>query len=341
MQINIVRTCGISVISLIMCPVLWSCRASTGHPIEETAGKRDNVESVQLISIDSTLPPMHSNSNLIISGDTLIIYDGQQRDRLFAAYDIASERYVGSFGKFGTGPGEMSYLGGLYADRGGNIFALNTGRMTLQGINMEKALSDSTCKAFDKVRLDNSDYMTLFVTPHYVNDTTVLCSLYGPGESGFSSRLGRFNPDSGAATFIDTVSSGDVGKCQIAVDINQNIIASTGYTHDRIKIFDTDGNLKKTIYGPDYKEKHDGVSYYFSSPVIAGDRLYVSYNGSDIRNDNSVYGKDIFVMDLDGKYIKTLHLEAKVNDMKYHHGTNRLFIHTDGEPQFGYIQLDD
>lgn len=335
-----VKTIGILILLFILCPVFWSCKAKTGHPEVETVEKRDIEEMVQLVSIDNTLPPVHSNSTLLVSGDTLLIYDGKQSDNLFAAYDIVRNRYIGSFGKSGSGPGEMSYLGGLYTDGNGTVYAINTGRMCLQGIGIREVLLDSTQKAFDKVRLDKSDYMTLFVTPHYVNDTTVLCSLYGPGESGFTSRLGRFNPMTGSGTFIDTVSSGDVGKCQVAADLKQNVIVTTGYTHDRISIFDAEGNLKKIIYGPDYQEQHDGATYYFSSPVIAGERLYVSYNGEDARKEHTVYGKNIIVMDLDGKYVKTLRLDARVNDMAYHEKTNRLFVHTDGDPQFGYIQLD-
>ena len=51
-------------------------------------------------------------------------------------------------------------------------------------------------------------------------------------------------------------------------------------------------------------------------------------------------GTDIIVMDLDGKYLKTLRFDAPLGAMIYHEKSNRLYLSTEGEPQFGYLQLD-
>jgi len=247
--------------------------------------------------------------------------------------------YIGSFGKYGDGPGEMANLGACYLAPDGILYATNNNHMKQQGVEIDKALQDSTYKAFDKVRLDTSEGLLLFLTPTYVNDTTVICTLYKSARDGFETHVGRFNPMTGTACVLDTLGGKDVGKSLVATDVARNIVFAASSTHDRIRIFDLDGNLKKTVYGPDFKEKQENGVIYFGQPVIAGDRIYVSYKGTEISDVG--FGSDIIVMDLNGKYIKTLHNESPVSGMAYHEGTGRLYLCTYGDPQFGYIQLDD
>ena len=49
---------------------------------------------------------------------------------------------------------------------------------------------------------------------------------------------------------------------------------------------------------------------------------------------------DIIILDFNGNYLKTMRLNDRIVDMVYHEGTGRLYVSTDGDPQFGYIQID-
>ena len=320
---------------------LWSCKPGDGNPTEEWCENRDRIEHPELVSIDETLPTLHSFTDLIIMGDTLLIHDNKATERLFAAYDIVNGKYIGSFGNYGDGPGEMANLGALYQSPERILYVINNNHMKLQGVDIDKALNDSTYKAFDKVRLDTSEGMLIFLTPTFVNDTSVLCTLYKSARDGFETHVGRFNPKTGTACAIDTLSGKNVGKSLIAVDVAKNLVAAVSSTHDRVRIFDLDGKLKKTVYGPDFKEIHDKRINYFGTPVIAGERIYANYNGKDIGDSNVAFGSDIIVLDLNGSYIKTIRNDSPISGMAYHEGTNRLYLCTYGEPQFGYIQLDD
>lgn len=323
----------------ILSPALWSCRPGDGHPSEEWCESRDRTERMEIVSIDDGLPPLHSFTDLGIKGDTLLIHDHQATDRLFVAYDIEKGECIGSFGNYGDGPGEMANLGDVYLGPDGILYATNNNHMKLQGVVIDKALQDSTYKAFDKVRLDTSEGLLLFLTPTYVNDTTVVCSLYKSGGDGYETHVGRFNPTTGTACVLDTLSGKNVGKSLIATDVAENLVVAVSSTHDRVRIFDLDGNLKKTVYGPDFKEESKKGVLYFSQPVIAEERIIANYHGKEIEDVG--YGCDLIVMDLDGRYVKTLHNDSPISGMAYHKGTNRLYVCTYGDPQFGYIQLDD
>lgn len=323
----------------VLSPALWSCRPGDGRPSEEWCESRDNTERIEIVSIDDVLPPIHSFTELSIKGDTLLILDKQATEQLFTAYDIGKGEYLGSFGNYGDGPGEMANLSGVYFGRDGILYATNKNHMKVQGVVIEKALQDSTYKAFDKVRLDTSEGLLLFQTPTYVNDTTVVCSLYKSGGDGYETHVGRFNPTTGTACVLDTLSGRNIGKSLIATDVDGNLVVAVGSTHDRVRIFDLDGNLKKTVYGPDFREESKKGFVYFSKPVIAGERIISSYLGKEIEDVG--YGCDLIVMDLDGRYVKTLHNDSPISGMAYHKGTNRLYVCTYGDPQFGYIQLDD
>lgn len=318
---------------------LWSCRTGDGRPSEEWCESRDRTEHMEIVSIDEELPPLHSFTDLNIKGDTLLILDRRATDHLFVAYDIPKGEYLGSFGNYGDGPGEMANLGDVYLGPAGVLYATNNNHMKVQGVVIDRALQDSTYKAFDKVRLDTSEGLLLYQTPTYVNDTTVVCSLYKSGEDGYETHVGRFNPATGTACVLDTLSGKNIGKSLIAIDVDRNLVVAVGSTHDRVRIFDLDGNLKKTVYGPDFKEGPEKGVNYFSQPVIAGERIIANYLGKEIEDVG--YGCDLIVMDLSGKYVKTLHNESPISGMAYHKGTNRLYVCTYGDPQFGYIQLDD
>lgn len=323
----------------VLSPALWSCRPEAGHPSEEWCESRDRIERMELVPIDDALPPLHSFTDLNIKGDTLLIMDRKATDRLFVAYDIHNRKYVGSFGNYGNGPGEMANLGASYLGPGGILYATNDNHMKVQGVRIDKALQDSAYKAFDKVRLDTSEGLLLFLTPTYLNDTTVVCTLYKSAGNGFETHVGRFNPTTGTACVLDTLSGKNVGKSLIATDVPRNLVVAVSSTHDRVRIFDLDGNLKKTIYGPDFNEEHKKGVYYFGQPVIAGERIIANYHGKEI--EEVAFGCDLIVMDLDGRYVKTLRNDSPISGMAYHKGTNRLYVCTYGDPQFGYIQLDD
>lgn len=326
---------------LTIVSLLCSCDQSKDSVVEVYSGSRDNVTTVTLTSIDDALPMIHDNASFAICGDTLIINDYRSTDRQLIAYDLNNGKYLGSFGMYGQGPGEIANFGGLFYDsKNGIIYGLDLSKWQIAGFNLREAIADSTYKAFVKIRMTNHRGRP-FNTPFYVNDTTIFCSVFVPDETGMKlgSHVGRFNLITGETSLLDSIVASGYPTANIAVAPLENRIFEIGHTHDRIRIYDFKGNLEKTIYGPDFIEKHDGRTYYFASSTIAGDKLLVVYSGEDLLNKNRNH--EIIVMDLDGNYIKTLDVGARISSIVYHPKTDRVYVSEDDEPQFGYFNLSE
>lgn len=323
---------------MALCPVFLSCRRSTGHPSEERIKERNNIESPVITSIDDALPPLH-RGDMLFKGDTLIIHDSKSTDKLFTAYDINQGVTLGSFGNYGNGPGEIANLGGLYIDDKANLYGFNMNHLILQGINIDKALANDRCPAFTKVKLDTSEGLKPIMDCHYVNDTTVLATVYGYGKFDYISHYGRFNPKTGIGIPLDTIPTDGLFTNHVTVDVENNRVYMSGARCDRIYILNLDGKLVKTIFGPEYKNTNEDYVSYYNFSILCGHHLYAVYTGVNGRDLAS--GKDIIVMDKDGHYIKTLRFDSSIWGMAYHPKTKRLYLCTLGDPQFGYIQLND
>ena len=336
MRYNFVVATMLTAIVALLCSCAKSNEATVVH-----AGSRDNVTTVTLTSIDDSLPPIHSDARFSVYGDTLIIRDRKSTDKMFKSYDMNKDKYLGSFGLYGQGPGEIANCVNTFFDNAhGVMYGLDLSKWQIVGFNLKEAIADSTYKAFVKIKLTDHGGRAI-MSPTYINDSTVLCSVYVPNETGMSlsSTIGRFNMLTGEMILMDSIATSGRHTAGMVVSIPHSLIIETGSTHDRIRLYNMDGNLIKTIYGPAYEERHDGHTYYYSSSIIAGDKLLSVYSGMDARKQ--VTGHEIIVMDLDGNYIKTLDIGARIASIAYHDKTDRVYVSQDGEPQFGYFNLSE
>lgn len=103
-----------------------------------------------------------------------------------------------------------------------------------------------------------------------------------------------------------------------------------------IRIHNLDGEVIKTIYGPEYKDNVNKKDSYFAEIQKCGNILAFIYTGPDA---DKRYDK-IILIDLDGKYLKTLVFDATIWGLAYHEKTGCLYMTTKGDPQIGYIELD-
>lgn len=320
--------------------LLCSC-GRNNEATEVHTGSRDNVTTVTLTSIDDALPMIHADARLTVCGDTLIINDYKSTNKQFIAYDLNNSKYLGSFGMYGSGPGEIANFGGLFYDsRRGILYGLNLNKWQISGFNLREAVADSTYKAFTKVKFKNRRGGPIN-TPFYVNDTTIFCSVYVPDNTGMklTSHVGKFNLLTGDRVLLDSIDEIAGNSGLITVSPSHDLMVETSANNDRIRFYDLNGKLKKTIYGPDYAERHNGRAHYFSGPVIAGDKILAVYSGQDLIKNGM--GHEIVVMDLDGKYIKTLDVGARISSIVYHPKTDRVYVSEDDEPQFGYFNLSE
>lgn len=327
-------------IGLITSGILGSCGKSDGSPTVSYSAERDNIEHRELVSIDSALPLIHSESRLYMSGDTLLICDNRSRGNLFYAYDVVQEKYIGSFGKYGAGPGEITNFGifGINSERG-ILYGVDYNRWVIYGFNIAEALSDSTYHPFKVMDFYKGDGTRPICREAYLNDSTVYCAVAVPSADyrAVGYHLGRFNPLTGKSILLDSINP-DPFSGWLCPNPAKNEIIELSLDFDRIRFFDFDGNLKRTIYGPDYKDYNRRITYY-GSPIILGDKIYATYQNGDF-NDPDL-GHQIIVMDLEGNYVKSIDLGVHVANISYNPTTRRIYAETWDEPQFGYFKIDD
>ena len=313
------------------------CLAACGNKsiTEYHEGARDKVvDGVSLmVSIDDNLPFINSFAAPTMAGDTLIIVDFRSTDLLMTAYDIYSDSTLGRFGKYGNGPGEVGNpLIRIYNKYDNNFYFGNGNRGVMSTFFLPDAVSDSTYDAVDKM---NMDFYQGIQSPYVIEKSTAICTSWSDVNSR-DFRISKLNLDTGDVTLLDTVTSEDKMKMGIAVSEKNRRIYAFDRERDLICIYDLDGKLCKKIYGPEYDSDVEEYEYFFSSGVICGDKVAVTYTGRKQDTDRG----QIILMDLDGRYLMTLQFDSTIHGLAYHDKTNRLYLTTTGEPQIGYIELD-
>lgn len=322
-------------IGLITSGILGSCGKSDGSPTVSYSAERDNIEHRELVSIEEELPMIHGIVSLNMFGDTLLIRDIESTDRLYFAYDVVKERYVGSFGKYGPGPGEIANCGTIGIDHdAGLIYVDDHSKWIIHGFNVAEALADTTYIPFKKGEIAKSYG---FARPLYLNDSTIYGAVVGVGPRGVGYYLGRYNLLTGQSELLDTAKTNPHSGL-LLLNPEKDELIELSIEFDRIQFFDFQGNLKRTVYGPDYKDYNKRIMYY-DSPVIVDDKIYVTYVNGDFKDPD--VGHQIVVMDLEGNYIKSIDVGVRIEDLTYSPATRRIYVATWDEPQFGYFEIDD
>ena len=330
---------SIILVSISFTLLLTTC-GKNGNVKETIYSERDkNIEKVDIVSIEELLPPLHSGAFPMIFGDTMIINDYRSTTLVFAAFDLKKNRYIGSFGRYGNGPGEIArYCNNFFNPHDRKMYGLNLAQWNISGFEIDKAIGDSTYLAEVETALDEHGKMNFVKDAFIINDSLIYCALQVPDETmSLSTRIAVQNYRAGELRVIDKLGNETRSRYKLVVLPEENRFMTFGYTHDRIRLFDLEGNLIKTILGPDFSDTHDGHTYYFTSTAVSKDYVYVVYSGEDAHKQS--VGHDIVVTDHSGNYVKTLRVEYPITGLAYHERTNRLYLGTVGEPQFGYIQL--
>ena len=317
--------------------VFFSCGKENKDMSVIHEGARDNIEDIameNIVSIDDRLPIMHTCAMMLI-GDTILFNDHMNDELKFTAYDIYKDKVIGRFGKPGSGPGELANYGGNFYDNKNILYLSEANQGKILGYNLPDAINNPEYTPFVKANMSFVGIGNAYITPNYLNDSTIICSALSRSKNSGSltSRIGRLNLINQSVSLIDTLSKDDNIRYTISVSPEQDRIYATGRTHDEIRIYDIDGNLMKIIYGPDYDERIVKRSIYFSQPIFCGDKILSIYAGG-----KETRGQEIIVMDRDGRYIKTLRFSIPLFDIEYHAKSDRLYLSTDAAPQFGYIE---
>ncbi len=258
--------------------LLCSCGQSKSIGDYEYIGDRNLIKTIEVTSIDDNLPEIHAFSYIKIIGDTLIIHDPTSTGHQFIAYDIIQNKYLGSFGSTGNGPGEINNFGCIFIDRDNRIlYGVDGNKWHISALHIDSALIDSHYKAYQKTELNSKNGRFPINYANYLNDSTIICSIYVPNDNHtfLSSRLASLSLDTGNTTLIDEQQTDEKKNSCVIVSPLNHLIITADRTHDRIQFFNMNGRLIKSLYGPDYVERYDGRKSFYYSPVICNDNIYI------------------------------------------------------------------
>lgn len=324
-------------IAVMSSMILFSCTNNGDNTTVYNEGTRDNIIEITdtIISIDHKLPILHP-CELILTGDTLLFADPQSTDLSFTAFDLNRDTVIGRFGKHGGGPGELANYGGIFYDANARqLYVTEASKGKIYGFYLPEAIANQDYTPFVKLNMNFNGGSNGYASPHYINDSTIICSVLVRNDKArsFSSHIGNLNLISGTVSVIDSIPDSDNIRYSIVVLPDRDMVVAAGKVKDEIRIYNLNGALKSTIYGPDYDETVVNSKRYFSRLITCGDKIAAIYAGGSEQN-----GHDIVVMDLTGKYLKTIRFEQPLHNIKYHPKSDRLYVVTDDTPQFGYIE---
>ena len=328
-------------LALSLCCVSCGSKSEGYSEIHEKS--RDNIVEAQPVSIEDSLPMFHSLASILLIGDTLIIDDYQSTEQRFFAYDLSNGHGLGWFGKVGQGPGEITSFSGIYTDPlKKEVVGIGLGGTEVKAFQVDSALTFNDYKTRILTHYDGTANGFL-LSPCFVNDTSILARAYVYDFDTYtgSNRIVRFNPVTGHYTAIGEANPLLEKSFSIAYSPEVKRVYLAGKGRDFIQLYDPEGNLIKTVYGPKFEEENpsDHIEYFGTCITDSSGRLYVTYNGRDRMEGRA---KDLLIYDKDGHYLKTIHFDVShLWDLAYHEPSNRLYFSCDGEPQFGYINLSD
>ena len=317
----------------LLLTISWTCFSCNedGHKIISKKYKEENIVYVCPDSIHEIKLSINGNMpRPYLIGDYLVIRDSNPIDYFFFVFDKKNMTYLGAFLPKGHGPGEICRTESNPVPSIDNpqCFFLLADNLKLLRVNIDSAITLTDYKPTQL--FDWSNDKTKFpILKAFINKDEAIASIFEPtGNRGFNETIGKFNLQTGVMQKFDYYPSGvERKKVSIITSTKHNICAEVYQNYNLITLYDLNGNPKCNIYGPNWKPDEEDGKKHFSKAEIVGDKLLAGYSGKEIGPDHTP--DRILVFDLDGNYIKSLHLSGqRIRDFCYDKEGNRLFVKT-------------
>lgn len=171
----------------------------------------------------------------------------------------------------------------------------------------------------------------------FINDSLCYGTFSIPAGNNYQDISGKWDMSTGAIT-LHNQKYPDLKVERVVSDYSKkyNLLAECNTRYDLINVFDGDLILKFRIFGPNWNKDGDYKSH-FKSVVFYNNYIITSYDGTLYEEYNKP--KVCHVFDIDGNYVKTLHVGYKIWRMSVDEDNARLYFTFDDEIQFGYLDL--
>ena len=332
--------------TLIVTAVLLGSTACTSdNGIEIYQSSRDNVIDVNglIKEFDPEEVLIGKNSALTEGLGKIFIKESNTDSCFVHVFDKNTLAYLGSFGRFGEGPEEITIPGRLQINtETGNAYFFDHGQLKIMAFNVDSVLSYPDYHPWRKQKFDGRRFPDRY---RWISDTLGygrLINIYEDnGRFYHTQSLAKYNLNSGELTPLVDPERHPKAHSLFEVSGGDNMLVEVFNTNDLINIFDLEGNVLHRIYGPDWSKNREDKrqeTSYFTTVRIANPYIYASYSGkSSLTN---YYGDRIEVFDFNGNYIKTLDFGIMIRDFVIDSENDRLFLSFDGDILFGSLDLN-
>lgn len=313
---------GIAIVLIIV--ALISCQRD--NDTFEFTNSIDCSSNVNAFDLRDVL--LGSSVYIDIDENRLILLDMRSRDELIKVFNLNTGDYLGSFAKVGPGPMEIGGPDPLCLKHSSDssrakVLMIDHAQHKIMSFDIDSALNDEEYNPYRLLKISHSNFPSRM---KFIADTFSLAEMISmdPGKDGFSKTPGIFNLTTGEMTPFETSNGFRMKQFSFDADERQNLCVIGGYTDDVLFLYDFNGNLKRTIKGPDYKHDSNKNIVFYSNIELADDYIFAVRSGSKI--SKNALGNQIVIFDTLGNYIADLELGKAIRDLKYDKTSGELFV---------------
>lgn len=261
-------------------------------------------------------------SKLLFNEENLIINDfNQAKNDFVSVYSLSANRIVKEFAAAGAGPDEFVNCDICLLNN--KLWMYDMGKMRISSLSLDSLQADSL--PVTQYKLPNYYYRVVML-----NDSVLLAT----NDLTTKKKITYVNLVTGEVTGCGDYAHLDekidlgtlIDACSCYIDVNpqtKDIVLSYRYT-DVIEIYDSKGNLKHSVQGPDCFDiefrtsgtpgmrKTKKTRKAFVNSYVTANYIYLLYSGCNRTEKNWAYGTQLYVYSWDGKPQKRYLLEQPV-----------------------------
>lgn len=334
---------------MLFLSILTAClRNKDGYKeqLQTTSEEKVNV-SQQIVDIKTDLV-LSPNLALYLIDNILIVLDTRSNDRGIHLFERESLKYLTSTGKTGRGPGEIVRYGHIIPRPDKNSFWISDyGKMVFWEFTIDSILFSENYLPLKVLPMENDFFLT---RANFLNDSSILGKAASvKTTNSFEEVMITFSLNSLKSEKFGYTHPLAVGRESISsfkLSPNGEFYANAYMYIDLLSICETDGSLRKNIFGPEWKKTSDRRRSYFSQVDIADNKIFAGYNGgysltlNEYERIESNFPSNLIVFNSFGDYLKTFEIEHPFFQFCVDPKYNRIiFCFNTRDTPLGYISI--
>ena len=322
---------------LLVSLLFISCQISPDKEVYQRS--RDNILNVKNLIKEIDLGDIYLNvwARTLSTDSFLFVSDSRSLEHPINIFDKKTFKHIVSFGTIGQGPNELLRASDLYFNKEKReLYVSDWGKRCVWSFQIDSVITDAYYEPTEKFDLNNT---LLPMQDHFMNDSisySIIMFTDQKDDFEFHNMTGVVNFKTGE-TDIKYYNRDEFHRKQyfLAVSFADSLYAECNSLFDIMSIFDLNGNLLRTIYGPQW-----GTDYLecFLQSTYTKDYLFCHYSGN--LYEEYVKSSKCMIFTKMGDYIATLETGYRITDISYDNEADRIVFTFDDEIQFGYLDLE-